>query len=134
VVHRTLCAIGAVIVLAGCDEAPLAPSAISGETWRLVSLQEAGAAPIQVTDPTRYTIQFAEDSRLSVRSDCNSCGGPYALTGSSLKVGGLACTRVFCGDASLDARFTAALQQAQTASLDDELTIEGGGVRLRFRN
>jgi heat shock protein HslJ len=122
------------LALAACDDNPLEPSDITGPTWRLVSLQEAGSAPVIVGDPGLYTVRFADDGSLAVRSDCNSCQGSYALMGSSLDVGLLACTKVFCGDGSLDPRFTAALDAAQMVSVDgNEMRIQAGTVILRFR-
>ena len=126
-----LCALGAALIFTACDDNPLAPSDIVGGTWRLVSLQASGSSPVVVDDPTRYTLEFGGDGRLGVKSDCNSCGSTYSLSGSSLDVEPLACTKVFCGDGSLDARFSATLEQAQRVSLDDgEMVIEGGGVTL----
>jgi len=132
---RTLLAVGAAIVLAACENNAVSPSDIVGETWRLASLQEGGSAPVIIEDSARYSLRLAEDGRLAVMSDCNSCGGSYSLTGSSIDLGPLTCTKVFCGDQSLDSRFTAALEAAQTVAPDDgELTIQGGDVTLRFRN
>jgi heat shock protein HslJ len=118
----------------GCENSnPLAPSDLIGDTWRLVSIVETGTTPVTVDDPSKYTLEFLENGRLNVKSDCNTCGGPYSLSGSSIEIGPVACTRVFCGDTSRDAAFTSALDKARSASLDDdELTLTGAGVRLTF--
>ncbi len=119
--------------LAACDSNPLAPSDLVGNRWRLVSLVETGSTPITIDDPSRYTLEFAADGQLSVRSDCNTCGGRYSLSGSSIEIGPVACTRAFCGDTSRDAAYTSALDKARSASVDDdELTLTGDGLRLRF--
>ncbi|MQA29421.1 MAG: META domain-containing protein [Luteitalea sp.] len=134
--RRTLIALGFMMAVSACDDGPTSPSDVVGETWRLVSLQEAGSTtPVIVPDPSRYTVAFGDDDSLGVMSDCNSCGGSYALSGSTLTVSALACTKVFCGDTSLDSRFTAGLQQAQTITLDDdEMTIQSAAGVLRFSN
>jgi heat shock protein HslJ len=133
---RLLLALMATVAVAACDNdnSAVAPSDVIGDTWRLASLQEAGASPILVQDPSRYTLQFGDDGQLLVRSDCNSCGGSYSLTGSSLEVGPLVCTRAFCGEASLDGRFTGTLDRARSVALDDdEMMIQSGSVALRLR-
>ena len=133
--NRALVILASAIALASCDSnEPLAPSDVVGDTWRLVWLQETGSSIVVVDDPSRYTLQFGSDGRLAVRSDCNSCGGPYTLTGASLEVGPLACTRAFCGDASLDSRYTGALDRARSvARTDNEMTIQAGNTILRLR-
>jgi len=67
-------------------------------------------------------------------SDCNSCGGSYTLSGSSLDLSALACTRAFCGDASLDAAYSQALSGTKTVSITgSQMTITGGGVTVQFK-
>lgn len=132
--RRLLLAAAGAVMLTACDNDALAPSNVVGATWTLVSLQEAGAAAVVVDNPARYTLEFSSEGRLLVRSDCNSCGGPYSLADTSLEVGPLACTKAFCGDTSLDAPYTVALQRARSVSVtDSELRIAGGGRTLRFR-
>ena len=124
----------ALLLVAACDESPTRPSEIEGQTWRLVSLQRDGAAPIAVADPSRYTLRFVDEGRVNARSDCNSCGGRYSITGASVSIGALACTRAFCGAASLDAEYTRALGSARSvARSGDALTIQCDGVVLRFQ-
>ena len=119
---------------AACDETPTEPSNVTGDTWRLVSMQRGSGSPVTVPDPNRYTLRFGDQGRLEVKSDCNSCGGSYTLTGSTLDVGPVFCTKVFCGDTSLDSAFVAGLQGAALVTeRGGELVVEGGGLALRFR-
>jgi heat shock protein HslJ len=130
---RFLLGVAATVALVACDSDPLAPSEVVGGTWTLVSLQESGAAAVVVDNPPRYTLQLNNEGQMLVRSDCNSCGGSYALKDSSLEVGPLACTKAYCGDASLDAPYTTMLQGARSIVVsDDQLVILGNGT-LRFR-
>lgn len=116
-----------------CDNNPVAPSDVIGEAWRLVSLAQTGSTPITIDDPTKYTVTFQEDDRVGVKSDCNTCGGPFSLSESSIEMGPLACTKVACGEGSQDVAFTRALDSSRSIELDDnELTILGEGVRLTF--
>lgn len=95
----------AIIVAAAataCTDNSLIPSDMIGGTWQLVSIQRNGTDPMTVADASRYTLQLDSDGRVRLKSDCNSCGGSYTLTGSTLQFSPLACTKVFCGDTSLD--------------------------------
>lgn len=127
----------AVIALAGaigCGESPTSPSDLIGRTWRLVSIAPASGPSTVVTDPSRYSIEFRDETRLSVRADCNTCSGSYALSGRSISIGALACTRAFCGETSLDAVFVQGLSEAKTAALEEQLLAIGSDARtLRFR-
>jgi heat shock protein HslJ len=130
--------LGLVLILSigfvsACDESPISPSAILGESWRLTSLQQGTSPPVVVGGDRSYAVRFGDDGRVAVKSDCNSCGGSYTLSGSTLTFGPLACTRVFCGQESLDSSFVGALQGARAASMSDEaLVVEGDGAILRF--
>jgi heat shock protein HslJ len=119
-----------------CTDNSLAPSDVIVGMWQLVSIQRNGSDPITVADPSRYTLQLLDsDGRVRVKSDCNSCGGSYTLTGSTLQFSPLACTKVFCGDTSLDSFYSQALDGTKTVSISDStLTIAGGGVTLKFRH
>lgn len=118
-----------------CDETPTSPSDLVNLNWQLVSIARSGSAVIAVPDPARYTIQFTDGGRVAIRSDCNTCGGPYTLSAAALSLGPLACTRAFCGSTSLDSTFTDALAGARSlARTGSELVIRGNDVELRFRN
>jgi heat shock protein HslJ len=124
----------AVAAMTACDESPTRPSDLVGDVWRLMSIETAGGAPIAVPDPDRYTIQFLESGRVSVRADCNTCGGSYVLTGTAVSLGALACTRAFCGAASLDSAFTRALGQTRfLARSGPELRLQSDSGALKFR-
>jgi heat shock protein HslJ len=119
-------------IAVSCTENTVAPANPTGTSWQLVSIQQSGSAAI-TAPASRYTLRFGDDGRVSVRSDCNSCGGSYTLAGSSMAIGPLACTRAFCGDASLDHTYSTALDGTKTIAVSEsEMTITGGGVTLRF--
>ena len=86
---------------------PAGPKRDHGVTWKLESVERDGRPAVAVPDPDRYTLQLDPNGRLSVRADCNTCGGAYTLNDTSLTIGNaLACTRAFCGTASLDTDVT----------------------------
>jgi heat shock protein HslJ len=102
-------------------------------TWKLRSIQQFGNARVQIQNPDRFTVLFAEDRRVSVRADCNTCTGKFELSGSSLRLSTLACTRAFCGADSPDTQFLNALERVTTASVDREiLTIASPDTVLIF--
>lgn len=121
------------VALAGCDEDEPDLSGVTGVEWRLESLQRPDGAVLQV-EPGRYTLRLDADGSAQARSDCNSCFGSYSLSGPSVTVGPLGCTRVFCGEVSLDQPYVRALQSAR--SLDargDRLVVTGGQGTLHYR-
>lgn len=123
-----------VLVLASCGggsstspdppQGAAPPADLTAATWRLQSLQRAGGSSVTIATPDRFTLRLeATTGQASVRADCNSCGGRYALDGSRLEVSALACTLMGCND-SLDGDYLALLGGATRAS------AEGGGLVL----
>ena len=109
-------------LMAACSSDVAGPSDVQG-VWRLTSIQRPDASVTAIADPARFTVSFAAGGRLSVRADCNSCGGSYQLADGSLATGPLACTRAFCvSTAPLDTWFVGILDGRSTVSL--------GGGRL----
>jgi heat shock protein HslJ len=116
------------LALSGCNEVTR-PSDLIGGTWRLVALRSAAGTAVP-SDPGRYTVSF-DDDRVSVRADCNSCGGGYRLAGDTLTVSTLACTRVACPADSLEQPFLAVLMDTSTVDVDgDRLTLSSDEGRL----
>lgn len=123
------------LTMAACNGSPTGPSDLAGAAWRLVSIDRAAGSATVVTSPERYTLEFLSDGRVAVRADCNVCSGSFRLAGETLTIDALACTRAFCGDASLDADYTRALAGPLSASRDQLLLVlRGSGVTLRFRS
>ena len=110
------------LVAGGCDPVT-EPSELIAGTWRLATLQ-SGSQTRTPPDPDRYTITFGVEDRISVRADCNSCGGTFHLAGDRLTVSALACTLVACAPGSLDQPFLAVLTD------DSTLEVDGGRLVL----
>ena len=100
--------------------------ALTGTEWRLVELDGdsviSGASGIP-------TIQFtaADSMRVGGDTGCNSMGGTYETSGSTLRFGPLITTKRACADSSANAqevRFVGALQRV------DGYRIEGGRLVL----
>jgi len=100
------------IMASGCgDDVLTGPSAVMGGVWKLQSL-ETPVLFVPIGRPENYTVEFRDAGALAVKADCNSCSGTYTISGSALTIGALACTRAFCGEASLDTAFLAVLTNA----------------------
>jgi heat shock protein HslJ len=105
---------------------------VTGVEWRLESLTRADFSVVR-PDLGLYTLQLEANGSAHARSDCNTCNGGYTLSGSSFNVSALSCSRVFCGEASLDNEYVGALRAAQSLDEDDDrLTVQGGGQTLRY--
>lgn len=80
----------------------------------------------------RFNVTFAAD-RLDAVADCNTCSGAATLSGSTLTVGALACTRAACASAPVDTRFTSVLSGAVTVRINDRLLqLNSAQGELRF--
>ncbi len=108
-----------------CGEGVLTgPSAVVGGVWKTQSIEAPAIGLVPIPQPANYTVEFRDGGQLAVKADCNSCSGTYSISGESLQVGALACTRAFCGSASFDTAFLAVLSNATTFGVRGiELTI-----------
>jgi heat shock protein HslJ len=80
-------------------------------------MQAAGHAAQPVPAGASYTLAFA-DGRVSLRADCNSCGGTYTLSGDMVTLGpNLACTRAACPTMEFEATYLGVLSGDATATL-----------------
>lgn len=108
------------------------PSAVKGGIWKAQSL-ELRVGLVAIARPENYTVEFRDAGKLAVKADCNSCGGTYSLSGDSLQIGPMACTRAFCGPTSNDTAFLDILTNARTHAVRGlELTIDSPGGVARF--
>ncbi|RKZ17552.1 hypothetical protein DRQ53_03255 [bacterium] len=137
------CALAGILLLAACgdttqqDSSVPAPSSdatpATGVVWQWAAVQ--GADPARVDHPTRYTIEFLDDGRYSIRADCNSGLGSWSVEDGVLDVGHAAMTRAACGPASLDGRFLRLIDQVtgfETQGEELYLLLESGAVRMRM--
>jgi heat shock protein HslJ len=132
--YRIAAAFAATLLVCGCGGGLTGPSDVVGGTWRLTSWSRTDGQTTVVDDPNRYTISFGSDGRVSIKSDCNSCGGGYELNGSNLAVGAMACTRAYCGLQSLDHVFVQAVAGARTVSVrNGTLVLQSEQGTLQFR-
>ncbi|HEY3119014.1 MAG TPA: META domain-containing protein [Vicinamibacteria bacterium] len=130
-----LVVVGSALLLAACDRGDLADRGrLVGPTWTLRELQQSQAAGAAVPPGDAFRARFDDTGRLSVAADCNSCGGGFEAADGRLRVGALACTRVYCvATAPLDTEYVAQLEAAQSYAVDTRtLTIRTGRGVLVF--
>jgi heat shock protein HslJ len=125
---------GTSLLLAACGgDTPTRPSNFLDTTWRLASIERPGQDATTVTASDRYTVRLEASGQASVRADCNSCGGRYAVAGDTLTLGPLACTLVACAPGSLDGAFLSVLGSAPRLAQDGgSLTLTSAAGTLRF--
>jgi len=84
---------------------------LSGTAWRLEAIQSMDDAQgtTRVADPTRFTLHFEAEGRVTLRLDCNRGSGTWQATAAadssgSLVFGPIAATRALCAAPHLDER------------------------------
>lgn len=126
--------LAASLALASCSSDRLTgPSDVTGEPWKLRSMEIPGEPTFTPPDPSRFTVRFESNGHVGVVADCNQCGGTWSLDEHRLIVSTLACTRVACPTPHGD-RFAGLIDGASTVDLEDgELEIESARGRIRLR-
>ena len=127
----TLIVIGAASCSSDTLTSPTSASQLNG-TWRLFQMTQGGAVHNEELTAGRFNVTFAAD-RLDAKADCNTCTGPATLSGSTLTVTALACTRAACASAPVDTRFTGVLNGAVTVRINNRLLqLNSAQGELRF--
>lgn len=83
-------------------QSPPATAGLAGTAWQLVQFQGMDDTTLTPDDRAKYTLNFGNDGRVSVRFDCNRGRGPWKSPGpNQLTFGPLALTRAKCPPGSL---------------------------------
>lgn len=112
------------------------PAELTAHSWQLVKISGADGSELTPDDPTRYTLTFGDDWRVSVQADCNQGGGPYNADDGTLVIGQLITTLAACPDDSLYEPFMQGLGQVAGYAVTDgalTLTLNDGGA-LEFES
>ena len=92
----------AALLLAGCAGLASSPPTLGGTSWQLVSFRDSAGTVLTPDDPTKYTLSFGADGRLSARIDCNRGSGSWKSPEKQrLEFGPMALTRAMCPPGSL---------------------------------
>ena len=83
-------------------------SGLQGTSWQLVEIQSMDDVQgiTRPDDPSKYTLTFGSDGRLSARLDCNRGMGNWSndisnATGGTLTFGPMAVTKALCPEPTL---------------------------------
>ncbi len=95
---------------------------LSGTSWTVIAYNNGKQAVTSVLAGSNITANFGSDGTLSGNSGCNNYNGPYTVTGSQVKIGPLASTRMACNDPAgvmeQESQFLAAMQTAATYKIE----------------
>jgi heat shock protein HslJ len=125
------------VFTASCSEdagltSPTTAAQLDG-TWRLYEMTDSSGVHREDLSAGRFSVTFSIGS-IQVKADCNTCAGAANLSGSTLTVNALGCSRAACSSAPVDGRFTTLLSGAQTVRLNDRLlqlnAAQGGELRF----
>ena len=112
-----------------------ADSGIPPVLWELVSYTERDGEPVEIVDPTRYTLQFQPDGQLLAQFDCNHGSGQFTASDGVLTISSVTTTLILCPTDSQVAPFRILLDAATSYEIDAEgdLILRGDAGDLRFR-
>ncbi len=100
-------------------------------SWILESF-EINNKTIEIPQNQIYTLNFLKEPvysgsdlyNLKIRSDCNECWSNFQIfDNGGITIDPLICTKIYCGDESLDGQFTGALQNAFKYETEDHWTL-----------
>ncbi|NLX50264.1 MAG: META domain-containing protein [Methanospirillum sp.] len=98
------------------QEAENITAPIVNSTWRWIA--GVGDEPVQVSNPSRYTIAFDANGTYAVRADCNTGRGNFTVENATLAISPATLTDVYCGDASLDKTYLESLERVTSWQFD----------------
>jgi len=108
---------------------------VVGITWYWRRTLMNDGAVLQPEDPSRYTVRFGNDGRVSAVADCNRGTGAYRIRGQMIVISQMAMTKMACPPGSLDSRFLSQLGEAAVYSVRAgilliDLKIDSGTMRF----
>ena len=111
--------VGLSMAVLGCSQNP-APGTdgLAGTNWRLVQFEGGDGRVLKAADPSRYTISFLDDGRVTARVDCNRGMSTWSSPEpSALTLGPLGLTKMYCGPNVLNDRIARDWQYVRTYTL-----------------
>lgn len=109
-----------------------AANELVGPVWQWERMAAGSGSP---DAPGRYTLVFQPGGRVNVQADCNRGSGSYEVSGTELKFGPMALTKMACPPGSKDAEFLGALGRTTSYLLDRDglALVAPDGTSMRFR-
>jgi heat shock protein HslJ len=108
--------------------------ALTDIIWQWERYEEKNSANnITVNAPGKYLLTLAAGGSYTLTADCNSGGGTYTLSGSSIKLEPAEVTRIECTEGSFSAKYLGLLSEVETVVfIDGELILETKTGKLFF--
>jgi heat shock protein HslJ len=135
--RAALAAVLLIALLAACSPgadvspSPSAPASLAGSAWRAVSVD--GTSPVDGSEPT---LTFAE-TEISGTTGCNQYFGGYTYAEGTISFTQVGMTMMACEGpiSDVEATYTAALNGATTATIDDggQLLLSGSDGDVLFK-
>lgn len=116
-------------VLAACGSSGGKGGTLEGVNWDVQAYADASGAMIDAPTTVPMNALF-EGGTVAGKSGCNTYTGSYTASGSSLKIGPLASTKMACDQIAMDAEtlYLAAIEKAAS------YTAEGGKLTIYDAN
>jgi heat shock protein HslJ len=111
--------------------APSTPAVgvLTGVTWHMVSFDDGAGTLVDVVPGSDPTAVFDAAGTVTGNATCNTYSGPAVVSGTAIKVGPLATTKMACADAMLNAQ-----ESAYLAALESSVMFDVGAMRLELGN
>ncbi len=114
---------------------------LQGVVWEWQGSQYSDDTEAVPEDPSRYTIEFADDGTATIQADCNQVRADYVANedDSTLSITPGASTKVACPEDSLDSEFMRDLEGAAIYFFDDagdlliDIKFDSGTMRFSPR-
>ena len=81
--------------------------------WMLQSIEYENDDVITIDNSSSYTVLFDDSSRVEGQADCNTCGGDYEISNSSISIS-FGCTKKGCGASSKGWEYFLAVNDASS--------------------
>jgi heat shock protein HslJ len=112
----------------------LTPAPLTGTTWYVTSLVDSGGQIWTPVPAYPISLEFAADGSLNGKSGCNNYFGSYNVSGSTISIGTLGTTLMYCGEAGVMDRETiylSVLPQMKVYRISgDALTLSDGAGKI----
>jgi heat shock protein HslJ len=112
------------------------PISLIGTSWRWLRTENAtGTIASEPKSDKLFILRFGEANSMGSKTDCNTIGGSYEITGDQLTFGPLMSTLMFCEN-SKETEYSAALAQVNSYFLVDNtlrLILDDGGTMFFVR-
>ncbi|MBP9749977.1 MAG: META domain-containing protein [Candidatus Pacebacteria bacterium] len=105
-----------------------------GKTWTFIDATTPEGKTFRPKREGVFTLQFEREGNVRIGTDCNSVGGEYTVSGSSLEIGQTMTTMMYC-EGSEESDFTSLLSFVRAYTVTKgtlRLELTGGTGEMRF--